>query len=105
MGQVCAPPDGACITRFTFTPSNTPTLTPTGTRTILQTPTPTPPPPCPGDCNGDGFVTVDELVLVTNIALGLQSIDLCPSLDGDMDGIVTIDEVVRAVSAAINGCG
>jgi hypothetical protein len=50
-------------------------------------------------------VTVDELVLASNIALGLESIDLCPNVDGDMDGIVTIDEIVSAVSSAINGCG
>jgi hypothetical protein len=50
-------------------------------------------------------VTIDELVLASNIALGVQSIDLCPNVDANMDGIVTIDELVSAVRSAINGCG
>jgi hypothetical protein len=51
------------------------------------------------------MVTIDELVQALNIALGLQALDSCPNIAGEMDGMVTIDELVRAVSAAILGCG
>lgn len=59
---------------------------------------------CPADCDGDGFVTVDELVVSTSIALGLLPLELCAAADIDHDGTVTIDEVVRAVAAALGGC-
>jgi len=59
---------------------------------------------CVGDCNGDGSVTVDELVLGVDIALGTIEGTQCPRLDRNADGKVTIDELVVAVSNALNGC-
>ena len=71
----------------------------------LNAPTPTPPlPACRGDCSGDGTVTVDELILVANIALGLEPVDSCRKSDGNHDGKVTIDELMLAVDAALEGC-
>jgi plastocyanin len=59
---------------------------------------------CSGDCDGDGAVTVNELVLGVNIALGSTAIGLCPSFDAEGDGEVTINELITAVSSALNGC-
>ena len=36
---------------------------------------------CVGDCNGNGAVTVNELIIGVNIALGSDSLDRCQSLD------------------------
>lgn len=59
---------------------------------------------CVGDCNGDGNVTVDELVLGVNIALGTANIDACPAFDADGNGSVTVDELIQGVNNALNGC-
>lgn len=59
---------------------------------------------CVGDCHADGAVTVDELVLAVNIALGQAGPATCPGLDRNEDGAVTIDELVTAVNNALGGC-
>src|SRR5579862_6261191 len=59
---------------------------------------------CIGDCNGDGEVTVDELIVGVNIALGVANIDACPAFDRNGDGAVTIDEILAAVNALLIGC-
>ncbi len=50
-----------------------------------------------GDCNDDGVVTVDELILAVNIALGLAPVSSCQILDWNDNGAVGIDELVQAV--------
>lgn len=59
---------------------------------------------CVGDCNGDGQVTVDELIVGVNIALGEASVEQCAAFDANGDGQVTVDEIVGAVSVALDGC-
>ena len=59
---------------------------------------------CVGDCNGGGNVTVDELILCVNIALGNQPVGSCRNCDPGGDGVVTVDELVRAVNAALSDC-
>ena len=59
---------------------------------------------CVGDCNRDAEVTVDELVLGVNIALGTAQLAACPLLDADASQDVTIDELIAAVNSALNGC-
>jgi hypothetical protein len=59
---------------------------------------------CAGDCGHDGEVTVDELILAVNVALGAAPISNCLSLDTNADGEVTIDEVIVAVGNALIGC-
>jgi hypothetical protein len=59
---------------------------------------------CPGDCNGNFVVSVDELVLGVDIALGLAPLTDCPRLDANDDGEAGIDDVVAAVGSAIDGC-
>lgn len=62
------------------------------------------PPPCIGDCDGDGVVTVDEVLLAINIALGIRTVDACSAFDRDGNGLVTVDEILTGVSNALEGC-
>jgi len=59
---------------------------------------------CAGDCNGDHVVTVDELLVMVQIALGNDDITTCDPGDINGDGHVTVDEILMAVSSALNGC-
>lgn len=59
---------------------------------------------CTGDCNGDASVTVDEIIVGVNIALGGVSIASCAAFDRNGDGDVTVDEIVLAVNVALDGC-
>jgi len=56
-----------------------------------------------GDCNTDDSVTVDEILLGVNIALGNLSISQCPGFDGNGDGTTTVDEIITAVNYALKG--
>jgi RHS repeat-associated protein len=56
-----------------------------------------------GDCNNDGQVTVDELIVGVNIALGNFGLTRCPSFDVNGDGDVTINELIQAVNSALTG--
>jgi hypothetical protein len=53
-----------------------------------------------GDCNGDMVVTIAELIVGVNQALGLAT-QPCARFDPEGDG-VTIGDLVRAVRAALN---
>jgi hypothetical protein len=61
-------------------------------------------PPCVGDCNEDGGVTIDEVLLMVNIALETLQMDDCVAGDGNLDGQITVDEIVTAVEHALCGC-
>lgn len=88
------------------TPDPEPTATPTvaSTEVPTSTPTATPEPVCVGDCSGDGFVTVDEILLLVGIALGSNDISVCPAGDASGDGDITVDEILSAVRRALEGC-
>jgi len=60
---------------------------------------------CLGDCDGNGEVTVDDLVVAVNIALGNESIDHCRAADSNGDGELDVAELVAAVGQALSGCG
>jgi hypothetical protein len=49
-------------------------------------------------------VTIEELVLMVNVALGQRLASVCTAGDRNADGQVTVDEVVAAVNAALQGC-
>jgi len=85
-------------TTFTAGASSTPTLSPTTTAaaTISR--------PCPGDCDRSNAVTIDELMVGIDIALGRRPLGECPNMDGDNDGHVTVDDLTKAVNNALNGC-
>jgi hypothetical protein len=59
---------------------------------------------CGGDCNGDLEVTVDELLTMVSIALGIQPIDTCAAGDISGEGEMTVDEILVAVNNALLGC-
>jgi nitrous oxidase accessory protein NosD len=61
--------------------------------------------PLIGDCNGDGEVTIDELILAVNIALGNAKMSQCRALDGDGDGKASVNELIRAVSNSLQSSG
>ena len=50
-------------------------------------------------------MTVDELVVIVNIALGTASVSQCSAGDVDQNSAITVDEIVNAVNNALNGCG
>jgi hypothetical protein len=92
----------------TRTASSTPTATESATPTQVASVSPTPTEAqstCVGDCSGDGEVTVDELIMMVNVALGSTDLVKCLSADADSSGEVTVDEIVAAVSRSLNGCG
>jgi len=84
----------------------TPTRTRTATATQTRTPTATfsPVEDCIGDCDGDDTVSIDELVLALDIALGLVPLDDCNGLDVNGDQQISVDEIVRAVLSAVARC-
>lgn len=88
----------------TVTSSPTRSATPTPTRTADPTPTATVIAACAGDCDLDRQVTVDELLTMVNIGLGLRAADVCPAGDTSADGTITVDEILAAVSRALEGC-
>src|SRR5206468_2369129 len=57
---------------------------------------------CSGDCDGNGDVTVDELIVMVNIALGDRQAAACPN---GFAPPVEISAIIQAVNNAMNGCG
>ncbi len=56
---------------------------------------------CVGDCSGQLRVTISDLVLAVNIALGRAPVDQCPALGA---GPVTVSTLVTCVNNALRGC-
>jgi hypothetical protein len=98
---------GAQMAAVNLAPEGIATLTPTMTLTPTPTPSVSPtktPRPCTGDCNDSHSVTVEELVVGVNIALGTSPMSDCPPFDTDNSGTVTVDELVIAVNLALGTC-
>jgi hypothetical protein len=85
----------------TATPSLSPTLAPSSTATPTSTATPA---FCVGDCNEDDLVTVDEIIRMVSIALGVDELTRCPAADADGNTEVSVDEIIAAVNNALDGC-
>ena len=58
---------------------------------------------CVGDCNGDGEVTINELILGVNIALGSTPVSACEAF-ANGEGVVDIAQLIKGVNNALNGC-
>jgi hypothetical protein len=58
---------------------------------------------CVGDCDGNNMVTIDELILGINIALGKLSVNTCPAF-ANSQGVVNVAQLVAGVDGALNGC-
>ena len=76
------------------TPTNTSTVGPTATGTVVI---------CVGDCDGSQTVTVNEIVLLTDIALGNADPSACPKgvASGEQ---VDVSVIIQAVNKALDGC-
>jgi hypothetical protein len=59
---------------------------------------------CVGDCNSDNEVTVNEILVMVNIALGTAQLSACTRGDGNGDQEITVDEIVSAVNNALGSC-
>jgi hypothetical protein len=66
--------------------------------------TPAPPAECGGDCGGNRSVTVDELLVMVNVALGSVAASECLEGDTNRDGDITVDELLIGVNHALAGC-
>ena len=84
------------------TATATPTHTPTTSATATRTPTPTAV-RCIGDCDGTGGVSVNEILILVNIALGNAPASSCPRgiASGDQASVASI---VQAINNALDGC-
>ena len=60
-------------------------------------------PTCPGDCDGSGRVTISDLIIGVNIALGTVPASACPAFENAL-GAVDIAQLVQGVTNALNGC-
>ena len=97
--------DGDIAVIFAAASAPTPTATPTVTPILSATPTATPSVPvCVGDCGNRGEVSVGELILMVNIALGNADPASCPAGDPNQDGAITVNEIVRAVNNSLYDC-
>ena len=58
---------------------------------------------CVGDCAGDGEVTINDLILGVNIALGAAPVSACRAF-ANAEGEVTISQLILGVNNALDGC-
>jgi hypothetical protein len=79
-------------------------VTPTPSATASASPSATATPSCAGDCENDGQVTVDDLVKLINIALGIRDLEDCLPGDTNNDSLITVEEIIQATNNALNGC-
>lgn len=59
---------------------------------------------CFGDCDASGAVTVNDIIVGVNIALGNEVVSACSPFDTNDDEMVTVDELLAAVAKALDGC-
>jgi hypothetical protein len=88
----------------TRTPSRTATRLPSHTPTGTLTPTPGPTfPPCTGSCSVAGTVTVDDIVKLVTISLGLASPDACSTGNPD-GGPIGAEQLIEGLNNLLGGC-
>lgn len=91
--------DNITVTTTTQPPPDTPT--PTATPSPAPTSTPA---VCVGDCDGSNGVTVNEIIILVNIALGDPQALPCPH--GIPAGVqVNVALIIQAVNHALTSCG
>jgi hypothetical protein len=49
-------------------------------------------------------VTVNDLIIMVNIALGNTPLSACPIGDADGSGDITVNEIIKAVGFALTSC-
>ncbi len=60
---------------------------------------------CAGDCDDSGGVSIAELIRGVRIALGMELVGQCSTLDENSNGNVSIAELIAAVRSALTACG
>src|SRR4051794_40433970 len=60
-------------------------------------------PICVGDCDGNGSVSINELIVGVNIALGGRDVSVCEAFNCQGAG-VTVSCVIQGVRSDLNGC-
>jgi len=58
---------------------------------------------CVGDCGGIDMVTIANLIVGVNIALGSLPASACPAFQ-NAEGMVDIAQLIKGVNNALNGC-
>jgi len=58
---------------------------------------------CVGDCDGNGTVTINELIMMVNMALGTADTSSC-SAAGTSSGTIGINDLVKGTLALLEGC-
>jgi hypothetical protein len=61
-------------------------------------------PSCAGDCDAGDTVTINELIIAVNIALGSRDLSACQAADRNHDERVAINELISAIGSALSGC-
>ena len=59
---------------------------------------------CVGDCHGGGEVTVDEVIVMVDVALGAAPLSSCAAGDQNGDGEIAVNEIITAVNNLLDGC-
>jgi len=52
----------------------------------------------------DGAVTIDDLLIMVNVALDTADVATCASGDANRDQQITVDEIIAAVNNALGSC-
>lgn len=78
-------------------------LPPAQVTTVMNDPSPCPP-VCVGDCAGNLRVTVNEILIMVNLALGNTGALSCAAGDANADGQIRVNEILAAVNNVLNGC-
>ncbi|MEO8753002.1 MAG: hypothetical protein ABI624_10015 [Casimicrobiaceae bacterium] len=89
----------------TPSPTRTPTIDGADTRTATVRPTSSLS-ACSGDCNEDGAVSINEIIVGVNLALGStepSSVE-CSAFATEGNATVTVDQLIKAVVSSLNGC-
>jgi len=58
---------------------------------------------CVGDCNGDNIVSINEIIIGVNVALGIEGVGSCDAFKNPM-GDVNIAQLLKGVANLLNGC-
>ncbi len=61
-------------------------------------------PECTADCDGNRRVSIDELLVAVEIALGQRELIDCVPADRDRDGTLVVAELVAGLRGALEGC-
>jgi hypothetical protein len=59
---------------------------------------------CAGACSGEGSPSIDDLLMLVSIALGVSPLEQCAAGDTNGDGVISVEEILAAVANTLDGC-